>query len=87
MNRLYDLTIGTTTYEGIDDIDVKMLLQRELRRQIINEQPVGIIQTPTLSQVIETATERALAGWNGCDATIVIGLFQARITENQTIQD
>lgn len=87
MNRLYDLTANDTTYEGIDDIDVKMLLKRELRRRIINEQPAGIVQTPTLSQVIETATERVLAGWNGCDTTIVIGMFLARITENQTIQD
>lgn len=87
MNRLYDLTANDTTYEGIDDIDVKMLLKRELRRRIINEQPAGIVQTPTLSQVIETATERVLAGWNGCDTTIVIGMFRARITENQTIQD
>lgn len=81
MDRLYDLTINTATYEGIDDIDVKMLMERELRRRITAD------NTPTLNAVIKAAVEQSLAKWNGEDTTIKIGGFSARIRENTTIQD
>ena len=81
--RLYDLTVNETAYEGIDDIDVHMLLQRELRRRIVNEQTIGIEQTPTLSAIVKIAVEHAL----GEETTITIGRFTAQICENQSIQD
>lgn len=81
MDRLYDLTINTATYEGIDDIDVKMLMERELRRRITAD------SSPTLNAVIKAAVEQSLAKWNGEDTTIKIGSLRARIRENTTIQD
>ena len=81
MDRLYDLAINTATYEGIDDIDVKMLMERELRRRITAD------SSPTLNAVIKAAVEQSLAKWNGEDTTIKIGGFSARIRENTTIQD
>lgn len=85
--RLYDLTVNETTYEGIDDIDVHMLLQRELRRRIIDEQTIRIEQTPTLSTIVKIAVEHALGEWGGEETTITIGRFTAQICENQSIQD
>lgn len=81
MNRLYDLTIETTTYEAIDDIDVKMLIERELKRRITAE------DTLTFNAVIKAAVERSLAKWNGENTTIKIGRFGVRIHENKTLQD
>lgn len=81
MNRLYDLTIETTTYEAIDDIDVKMLIERELKRRITAE------DTLTFNAVIKAAIEQSLAKWNGENTTIKIGGFGARIHENKTLQD
>lgn len=81
MNRLYDLTIETTTYEAIDDIDVKMLIERELKRRITAE------DTLTFNAVIKVAIEQSLAKWNGENTTIKIGRFGARIHENKTLQD
>lgn len=81
MNRLYDLTIETTTYEAIDDIDVKMLIERELKRRITAE------DTLTFNAVIKAAVEQSLAKWNGENTTIKIGRFGARIHENKTLQD